>query len=117
VSIFKKLFWQNSVLRETTVENTSESPYLVTKALLDLHDKYDGDFGLLFEPWASKEDRAAFTDEQMSTLYYYLDRLRFAKVDCLSPELRLQVENRVKELEQHIDPEVLTILRERNAKP
>jgi hypothetical protein len=114
MSILKKLFGQESDLSKIVVENTSESPYLVTKPLLDLHDKYHGDFGLLGEPWASKQDREAFTDEQMRTLGEYLDRVHFAKVDCLSPELRLQIENKIKELEQHIAPEVLTILRERN---
>ncbi len=88
-------------------------PYLVTKALLDLHDKYDGDLDQ-DERYISKKDREAFSSEQIHTLYQYIDRLSFAKVDCLSPELRLQVENRIKELEQHIDPEVLAILRARN---
>lgn len=89
-------------------------PYLVNKALLDLHDKCNGDFGLLYEPWASKADRETFSGEQIRTLAEYCDKLRFAKVDCLSQVLRTQVENRISELEKHIDPEVVAILRERN---
>jgi hypothetical protein len=89
-------------------------PYLVNKALLDLHDKYEGDLGLLDEPWASKADRETFSGEQIRTLYEYIDKLRFAKVDCLSQELRTQVENKISELEKYIDPEVAAILRERN---
>lgn len=87
--------------------------YLVNKALLDLHDKYDGDLGLLDERWASKADREAFSSEQIRTLYEYIDKLGFAKVDCLSQEFRTRIENRIRELEELIDPEVVAILRER----
>lgn len=89
-------------------------PYLVNKALLDLHDKCNGDLGLLDEPWASKADRETFSDVQIRTLGEYLEKTRFAKVDCLSKELRQQIENRIKELEEKIDPKVITILQERN---
>jgi len=89
-------------------------PYLVTKALLDLHDKYNGHLGDLDERFASKEDLAAYNGEPAHILGEYLDRVRFAKVDCLSPELRRRVENRIKELETQIAPEVLTILRKRD---
>jgi hypothetical protein len=93
-------------------------PYFVSKALLDLHDKYGGDLGDAFEHWAPKKDRDAFSSEQIQTLAEYLDRVRFAKVDCLAPEFRHRIENRIRELEAQIDPEVITILREReNIRP
>lgn len=88
--------------------------YLVNKALLDLHDKYHGDLGLLDERSAPKEDCKAFRSEQIRTLGEYLDKVRLAKIGCLSQELRREVENRIRELEEQIDPEAVTILRERD---
>jgi hypothetical protein len=60
--------------------------YLVTKELLDLHDKYDGDLGLLDERWADKKDRELFTHEQMGTLGEYIHQVRFSQVEILSPD-------------------------------
>ena len=89
--------------------------YLVTKALLDLHDKYDGDLGHLDDSRsADKQDREAFSAEQIRTLGEYLDNICFARVGSLSEELRMRVENRIKELEEHIAPEVIAILQERS---
>ena len=88
--------------------------YLVSKALLELLDKYDGDFGLLDERWASKEDRNAFSPVQIRTLSAYIDQIKFSKVDCLSPELRIRADNQIRELAEKIDPEVITILKQRH---
>jgi hypothetical protein len=88
-------------------------PYLVTKQLLALHDKYDGDLGLLDERWADKRDRAMFSDEQIRTLGEYLDQLALAGVERLSSEFRMRVELRIEELERLMDPEVVAALRER----
>ena len=87
--------------------------YLVTKELLDLHQKYNGDLGLLDERWAGKEDRAAFSSEQVRTLGEYLEQLRLRQSDILSPELMRNVEQRIGELESRIAPEVISILQER----
>ncbi len=91
--------------------------YRVTKALLDLYDRYEGDLGLLNEAWASKEDRSAFAPEQMTTLGEYVDQLNFSIVGALSPELRCRIEARLEELETLIDPEVVLILRGRTKPP
>lgn len=87
--------------------------YLVTKALLDLHDCYCGDLGLLDERCALKKDREAFSSEQIHTLAEYIDKLHLSKVNSLSHEMRMRVETRIRELEECIGPEVITILRER----
>ena len=87
--------------------------YLVDKALLGLYDKYDGDFGLLSERWACKEDRDAFSSEQTRTLGEYVDMLHMSKVRNLAHEFRSRIETRIKELEERIEPEVITILRKR----
>lgn len=89
--------------------------YLVTKQLLALYDKYDGDLGLLDERWADKRDRELFSSEQMRTLGEYLQQLALSGVDTLAPEFRRQVERRVDELEALIDPDVITALRDREA--
>ncbi|MGC4073107.1 MAG: hypothetical protein QM760_11410 [Nibricoccus sp.] len=87
--------------------------YLVNKALLDLHDKYDGDLGLLDERWASQEDRDAFSSEQVRTLGEYIEKLRISKTGSLAQEFKSRVETRIKELEENIDPVVVEILRKR----
>jgi hypothetical protein len=89
--------------------------YLVTKQLLALHDRYDGDLGLLDERWADMRDRELFSAEQMRTLGDYLQQLALRGVDCLAPEFRKEVDRRIDELEQLIDPEVVSTLRSREA--
>ena len=90
-------------------------PYLVTKELLALHDKYEGDLGLLHERWADKRDAERFSAEQMRTLGDYQQQLALIQVDCLAPEFRRRVEDRMIELERLIDPDVVVTLREREA--
>ena len=87
--------------------------YLVTKDLLALHDKYDGDLGLLDEPWATKGDRDLFTEDQIRTLGEYLEKVRLRKLSTLSPDLRKKVEDRIGELETLIAPDVVSALRTR----
>lgn len=90
--------------------------YLVTKQLLALHDKYDGDLGLLHERWADKRDLGLFSAHQMMTLGDYLQQLALSGVDCLAPEFRKEVERRINELELLIDPDVVSTLRDREAR-
>lgn len=88
-------------------------PYLVTKDLLALHDKHDGDLGLLDERWASERDQTAFSAGQIQTLGEYIDKLNLAHVEGLSEELRARTNLRLQELEKQINPEVIQILRDR----
>ena len=87
--------------------------YLVTKELLDLHDKYGGDLGLLDERWAAKEDRGRFGREQIRTLGEHIEQLRLGQLETLSPELKRTVEQRIRVLQSLIAPDVVTILHER----
>ena len=87
--------------------------YLVTKQFLALHDKYDGDLGLLDERWAAKRDRYLFSDDQIRTFGDYLQQLALGDADCLTPEFRRQVEHRIDELERLIEPDVVATLRAR----
>lgn len=86
--------------------------YLVNKALLGMYDKYDGDLGVLDERWARREDREAFSGEQIRTLGEYIDKLHMGKTN-LAPEFKNRVEARIRELEERVDPEVVSILRKR----
>jgi hypothetical protein len=87
--------------------------YLVTKELLALHDKYDGDLGLLDERWAAKEDQKLFSSEQIRVLGEYIEQIRLRQSDKLSPELRKKVEHKISELETLIAPDVITTFHER----
>lgn len=86
---------------------------IVTKEVLELYDKYDGDFGLLHERWALEEDRTRFSPEQRRTLTEYVDTLYQVNVQALSAQMREGVLKRIAELEGSIDDEVIAILRRR----
>lgn len=83
------------------------------KALLDLLDNYNGDLGLLDERWASGKDRKAFSSEQIRALGEYVDKLHFVKTPRLSQEFKMRIESWIRELEKHIDPTVISVLRQR----
>lgn len=87
---------------------------IVTKELLDLHDKYDEDLGLLHELWASKKDRNEVKGKQVKVMYEYIDLLCFSRLDTVSKELRRRTLDRIEELEKLIEDEVVSILRERH---
>ena len=80
--------------------------YIVTKEILDVYDKYDGDFGLLSEPWASKKDRNKVSLEQSMVLGEYIEKLNFIKISNLSTDLRNRVNERIIELEKLIEGDV-----------
>lgn len=86
---------------------------IVTKKILALYDKYDGDLGLLDEPWASKKDIQEVNLKQSQILSDYIDQLNFLNVKNISEELKNQTYRRIRELEEYIDPEVIIILKER----
>lgn len=68
---------------------------------------------MLDERWTSKKDRDAFTSDQMKTLGEYVEKLNLIQIDSLSPELRNTTEERIGELEDLLEPEVIEILRAR----
>ena len=86
---------------------------IVTKNILDIYDKYDGDFGLLDEPWASKKDGDMVSSEQAMLLSEYSDTLNFLKVDGVSEKMRLKALEKITELERFIDNEVIDVLKKR----
>ena len=83
----------------------------VNKELLDLYYKYDQEFGLLDEPWASKKDRELFDQYEPNVLEEYIDKLHFVKVENLHASLRDKTNNEIKELENFIDSKVIDILK------
>lgn len=86
---------------------------IVTKGILDIYDKYDGDFGLLDEPWAKRKDRDKVSHEQAQMLSSYIDKLEFLKIENISLKLRDETISEINELEQLIELEVISILRNR----
>ncbi|MDA3963424.1 MAG: hypothetical protein PF961_21770 [Planctomycetota bacterium] len=87
---------------------------LVTPDVLALHDKYQGNFGLMDERWADSNDRQNVTSEQCQTLAEYIDLLRQSKVSNLSDRLRTQNEHQMAQLECQIDDSVIQELRIRS---
>lgn len=87
----------------------------ITRDILALYDKYDGDFGLISERWALKEDQNKATPEQMAIFGEYVDKLHFIQCDpaLFHPPLMENALKKVAELETFIDGEVVAILRER----
>lgn len=87
--------------------------FIINRSVLDLYDKYEGDFGLLDEPWASEEDRKKLTNEQMMLFSEYVEMLHFIRMDTVSNELKERALVRLDELERVVDPSVIKILRGR----
>lgn len=88
---------------------------VVTKEVLDLYDKYEGDFGLLHERSADKADREKATNEQCFILGQYVDKLEFTQLEprLYSAQMTEAAWKRIGELEELIDDEVIAILRKR----
>jgi len=88
---------------------------IITREVLDLYDKYEGDFGLLDERWADKRDREKVTSEQCFILGQYVDKLEFTRLEpgLYSVQMREAAAKRIGELEELIDYEVVEILRQR----
>ena len=86
---------------------------MITKKILDIYDKYEGDFGLLDEPWASKKDREIVSSFQSQLLSEYIEQLHFVKIENISNKMRTQTLERIRELEKYIDKDVIKILKSR----
>jgi hypothetical protein len=86
---------------------------IITKEILGVYDKYDGDFGLLDERWASKDDRKKVTLEQSVLLGEYVDKLHLIKLDTISAQMGEAALKRIAEVEKVMDREVIKILRKR----
>ena len=86
---------------------------LVTKDILDVYDKYEGDFDLLHEPWAREENRMKVSLQQARVLSEYIDNLNLLKVDTLSSILRKSLETGTNDLEKSIDVGVVKLIKNR----
>lgn len=86
---------------------------IVGREVLDIYDKYDQDFGLLDERWASEKDRQKVTDEQCRLLSEYVEKLQVIKLDAYSDQMKEAAVTRIGEIERVMDREVVAILRER----
>ncbi len=85
----------------------------VNKKILDVYYKYDEDLSLLNEPWAKKGDREIVSFEQAKILGMYIDKLEFLKVKNISCDLRNKTYAELLALEEHIEKDVIDILKTR----
>ena len=97
------------------VVSMGDQGIIVTKEVLDLYDKYGGDFGMMDERTADKADLKKASEEQMVLLSEYVNKLEFSLIDpaLYSLEIREAAARRLVELEKRIDPEVVKIVRRR----
>lgn len=87
---------------------------IVTREVLTLYDKYNGDFGMLHERGANEADKHKLTSEQMLLFSEYEDKLHLIKIDnARIREMQQKALIRLPELEKLIDPEVVQILKHR----
>lgn len=87
----------------------------VTREVLALHDKFEGDIGIVDEPWVSEKSREEVHKHlpALQLLGEYVDQLHFVKVKALSSHLRSRTQNRITELENLMDREVIDLVRKR----
>ncbi len=86
---------------------------MVTKKVLEIYDKYEGDLGLLDEPWANKKDRQSVSSEQANILGGFIEKLEFLKLNNISSDLRDKILLEIEKLELEIDLDVVDIVRKR----
>lgn len=85
----------------------------VHKGVLELFDKYDGDFSLLYERWAPEADRQNFSAERLQVLSQYVSQLTFSRVVSLSDSFSVNVQADITLLESFIEADVIQIIRDR----
>ncbi|RYD34103.1 MAG: hypothetical protein EOP85_20140 [Verrucomicrobiaceae bacterium] len=88
---------------------------ILSRELLEIHDKYDRDLGLLDERWASPKDRQRVTAEQCKLLEEYQGKLRQIRLEGFAAEMQTKALERIREIEEVKDPVVAEILRKRAA--
>ena len=86
---------------------------LITKEILALYDKYEGEFGLMDERWADKRDSDKITSKQAHLFSQYIYNLRVIKNKHYSDQLKDKAMNENAQIELVMDDEVGRTLRER----
>lgn len=111
---FRKPHWVVELEDGSHARSLGEiKPVVITRELLEIHDKYNQDFGLLDERWADEEDRQRVTGEQCGMLGEYVDKLHQIKLEGFSEEMQERALERIRDIEEVTDPEVVLILRNR----
>lgn len=85
----------------------------VTKKILDIYDKYDGDLGLLDERWAKETDKNSVSPRQSEILQGYISNLRLINNGNYSGDLLEKYKAKASQYEKFIDAEVIAIIRNR----
>jgi hypothetical protein len=86
---------------------------LIGQDVLEIYDKYDHDFGLLDERWASEEDRQRVTLQQTMLFSEYIETLQLLTCDAVSAALKESALKRIDEIEGVMDAVVIETLRKR----
>lgn len=95
-------------------QRTKRKDILIGKEVLEIYDKYDCDFGLLDERWASEQDRQKVTLQQTMLLSEYVEKLHLVKCATFSVSLKAHALKRIEEIEKLMEPEVVETLRARS---
>ena len=90
---------------------------IVTVSTLKMYFKYDEDLGLMYEHWGDKNDLKQISPEESGIIGEYVDQLHFVKGKYLSKELKQKTLDRIAELEEFVEPEVIKILKEKLKMP
>jgi hypothetical protein len=86
---------------------------MISRDVLEIYDKYDHDFGLLDERWASEEDRQRVTLQQTMLFSEYIEKQQLLKSDAVSAALKESAFKRINEIEGVMDAVVIETLRKR----
>lgn len=86
---------------------------IIGKDVLEIYDKYDHDFGLLDERWASEKDRQKVTLQQTMLFSEYVDKLHLIKSETGSATLKESTLRRIEEIEKFMEPAVIETLKTR----
>ena len=86
---------------------------IIGQDVLEVYDKYDHDFGLLDERWASEKDRQRVTLQQTMLFSEYIEKLHVLKRDAVPPSLKEGALKRIEEIEGVMAPAVIETLRKR----
>jgi hypothetical protein len=86
---------------------------IITRDILEIFDKYDGDFGMLYERGVPKKDLQKVPMNISILFGQYMDDLYSLRLPMLTIELKEKTLRRIAEIEEVMDPEVARILRVR----
>ena len=77
---------------------------------LKIYQKYEGEYALLFEPWANKKDQEKISDIEFSTLQLVTDNLAMIRSNSYSAELVNEMKKEIDFAKEKMTIEVFNLL-------